>query len=614
MTGKPWTWLHRVVVPAVVAAVSATWISPWLSALTHIGSRGADVDWAEVALPAVVAVTASALAERWVPSRRRLEHRPRAPGPDGRIASERPASRGRGAPAGPGALGRPGLRAAAVPVGARAIAALAVVILVAMSAGLLASALGPAGWPTAAFSPWALHRKLAVGAAGLAWFLALVTWSLGWWLGRREVDEARALRSTGLAAGALAVLFVAGAAHGGRLEHLAGHAALLLLVAFPGAAAVIALVHERDLERRARQRSASRPGGAWLVALVGPMSIVAALAVLLALAIGPGAPLLGLALGRLLAWLGTVIGSIGRLFPHLRPARLRVKPRVSPSRTLPVRELGRAGPPPAWVEPVLVAVVLAVLVVILASAARWLLRRYLARARITAVTTGDDETVVDSLFAWSHLLDQLRGILRRRRRRRHDRRRRSGPRRQELVHAAPAGPDPTGSGEPLPAAGSVRDQYRRFLATAAATGMGRQRAETPAELASRLSCSLPFRAGAGCDPRAEQGPGGAGALGARRVGSGAGGPTGNGPSGEDEVDGREGLGPLTALYQRVRYGGEGGDGAAAEEAAGYVSSVVGWLDSMNQANQPSPGPEPEPEPLQGREAARGRDAVPGQDR
>jgi len=582
-----WTWLHRVVVPAVVAAVGATWASVWLSALVHVGTAPADLSYPLVAGPAVVAVVAGALGRRFVPP---------GCGQAARAALGRP-----GRAAHPGGAERP-RRAGLVPVALVTAVAAGTVAAVGLSAGLVASALGPAGWVVAAFHPWDLHSARATGAAGLAWFVAVAAWTVGLSLSRREVDEPRAVRSSAVAGFALTLFFVVAAVHGGRLEHLAGGAAVLLLVAFPGTAAVLALVHERDLERRALQRSAGPPGSVWFVTFGAPMLLVAGVAVLVALLAGPLGPLVVDAGRQLLVWVVTAVVDALHFLVHLPLRRASHPP--APARQVP--PLRRAAPAathaPLWLTVVASTVAGILLLVGLVAVVRRLWRWYRGRTRSDALAEEPGATTEsDSVFSWSHLFAQLRAALRRRR-----------PRLALRRHRPAPSPPERAASDPTLSAASVRAEYRRLLAAAAVAGVARTRAETPLELAARLAecpASRPLApaaaagaggAGRGPAARGRSGSGGVApgepgvaagepgvaageagvAAGEPGVALGGGAASGVGPTGPEPAGRRgpsEEIGRLTALYHEVRYGGRSDGGGRAEAAARLVGSLLAWL-------------------------------------
>ena len=552
MTGETktsWTWLHRVVVPAILAAVGATWVSTWLAALVHVGTRPARLSYPLVAAPVVVAVTATAVARRVVPEGSWQAARAAlSSGPRTLRRSLHRSARVATTLAGGSAGSELGSLASIGWVGS---VTLAWVAAVALTAGLVSSALGPAGWLVAATHPWNLRGAGPTGAADLGWFVAIGSWVVGTWLSRREVDEQRGLRWNATAAAALTLFFLVAALHGGQLRHLAGGAAALLLVAFPGAAATLALVHQRDLERRILHRAAAPPGPVWLAALGGPMAALAGVAVLAALLVGPLAPVIGHGLHQVFDW---VIGAIVALLRGVRGhPQVRKPTEVPPPAAVGTRHYlaTRRGASPLWVTVLLDSVIGAALLAALAAVAARVLRWYRGRrAHPSVPTEPETEVESDSVFSWSHLFRQLRDALSRRR-----------PRlRLSIRHPRPSSTDPSPPTAPTPepTGGSIRAEYRRLLVAAAAAGKARARAETPLELAARLA-----------SPRSEpaaSAPGRADRSGAASV------EIPSEPAGATDE-----LGQLTEMYDEVRYGAAPDDGERAETAGRLVLSVAAWL-------------------------------------
>jgi hypothetical protein len=158
---------------------------------------------------------------------------------------------------------------------------------------------------------------------------------------------------------------------------------------------------------------------------------------------------------------------------------------------------------PVWIGEVVVVVVIVVGLVLLV---RWLAPR---RARRRTATPAVDEER-DSVFSWAHLRDQVLALFRRLFTRR--RRRSSGADEPGEPVVTVAASDQAG----------IRAQYRRFLAAARQSEMGRAPSETTREFEHRLAGSV----------------------------------VPDGATGE--------LDQLTRLYDRVRYGGVPG---TAEERA-----------------------------------------------
>jgi uncharacterized membrane protein YidH (DUF202 family) len=492
-TTRSWSWLHNVAVPAIVAAIGATWVSTWLGVVTHVGpDRSADVPFVAVAAPAVIAVAVAALGSR-IRSRRRR----------------------------------------------RAVIGVVAVAGAAISAGIIAGVIGSAPMAVAALHPWDLHGAIPVAAGKLAWFVAIVAWLAGLWLGRGELEETQVMLSVGLAVGALVLFFLVGATdHRNTFHHGAGTAAVLFLVAFPGGGAALALVHERELERRTLRRPNTRPSAAWLVALGAPMAVVAGAAVLLALVIGPLAPLVG----RALEWTASTIWSVLSAVTRWLGGLFHVSGRVR--RELPGRS-GARGVAPAHPAGssllgtiILIAIGTAIAALVLYGVIRVLIRlyRYLARrARPAGAGAEDDE--VDSVFSWGHLLDQLLGLLRRR------------LRRLTLHHhpTAEVAPASSGDGSTL-TPDSVRAHYRSLLVQARTAGYGRLASETPIEYGRRLDEITP----------------------------------------EANREPDESLDRLTVLYDRIRYGPTPAEPDDTAAAGGYVAAVTARLVAPSPAADPPP--------------------------
>ena len=126
-----------------------------------------------------------------------------------------------------------------------------------------------------------------------------MAWARGTWLGAAPASFRHAVRAMVLAAGALvAILLLAQRGDDPQLRAVARAAGPMLFVLFPLGAAVVALVHERDLEREALLQPSSRPSPVWLLVLGMPMAGVAAVALLVALVVGPVAPVVGRGVGR----------------------------------------------------------------------------------------------------------------------------------------------------------------------------------------------------------------------------------------------------------------------------------------------------------------------------
>jgi TRAP-type C4-dicarboxylate transport system permease small subunit len=251
------------------------------------------------------------------------------------------------------------------------------------------------------------------------------------------------------------------------------HAAeVLLLVSFPFAIALLAVVSERERERNSLRNRRSRPNIAWLGAVLVPMAAVAGVAVLLALDLRPLVRLLGEAVRRVALWVLDVLDDVLSFLASLVHLSVHTQTRVTTRSggTAHFKEVSSRTP--AWIS-VLAIVIGAVLLVVLAVVAFRALRALLRRRRPRRVPVApllDEEK--DSLFSWSHLLDQLLGVLRRWL---------GGRAGGAAEMAGTTTRDSDGRGPD-----SVRSHYRQVLLAARAAGHPRRAFETPLELDSRL--------------------------------------------------------------------------------------------------------------------------------
>jgi hypothetical protein len=420
-------------------------------------------------------------------------------------------------------------------------AVLAVIVLVGatLSAGLI-SQLNSAPLWRVAFLPWTVNGHNAMVAAASAWLLAGLGWGRGVWLGVRPPTFGHVAWSFLLGAAAFVGLFIGHAdRHAVQLRAVTGSAGWLFFVWFPFISAVIALVRQRDLEASVMHRTGSRPGGAWLAILAVPMLGIAVIALLLALVVGPGAPIVarGVAHGAAAAGHGIaaaikwVLGLLPESHGHSGAVRT-VAPKLP---TVPVG--GATGAAHSGSIPVYVLIALyLVLAVVAILLLRLLLRSLLSMRRDPAPP---DETVTedsDSVFSWSHLLDQFRAFLRSIWRRLFGRFRR---RADTVVAQRVSDDERAGALE----AETVRRAYRRMLANARANGRGRRRNETARELQVRL--------GVGLAP-----------------------------------EGQAALGTLTALYDVARYGETDHDPATAARASARADEVGSAVtDAAEQARE-----------------------------
>jgi TRAP-type C4-dicarboxylate transport system permease small subunit len=202
------------------------------------------------------------------------------------------------------------------------------------------------------------------------------------------------------------------------------------------------------------------------------MAAVAGVAVLLALDLRPLVRLLGEAVRRVALWVLDVLDDILSFLASLVHLSVHTQTRVTSRSvgTAHFREVSSRTP--AWISVlaiVLGAVLLVVLAVVAFRALRALLRRRRPRRAQVAPLLDEEK---DSLFSWSHLLDQLLGVLRRWL---------GGGAGGASEMAGTTKRDPGGAG-----LGSVRSHYRQVLVAARAAGHPRHAFETPLELDSRL--------------------------------------------------------------------------------------------------------------------------------
>jgi hypothetical protein len=471
---RSWSWLHNVAVPVVLVGVEAAWLSLWLAATAATGAGGrSHLPFVAVAVPAALAALIAGASARF-PMRRWLR---------------------------------------LLAIGVLAVAG------VAFSAWALTSLLDGslAAWVS---RPWGVSGRPLHGAATLAWFVALLAWARGLWLAWEEPSARSVVFAVALDGVAFALFFLVAALdrHNRSFAALTVQASLLLLLCFPAALAALALANERELERwRLRQRSA-RPSIAWLLAVLVPMLAIAVVALLVGLAGGPLRPVVDDAVRGVGSALGAMIDAIARLLAGLVHVRLAAPAGQHAQGALQVpgklgKQRGRA---PLWLKVLafsLAAVIGIVLIVLLVR----LLRTLIARLRLPArVDRGGSEEEADSVFSWSHLLDQLVaallrlfGVFRRRQ-----------PQAAHGPVAAPAVRPGAGAPPEPQEVASVRSHYRRVLRAARLAGHGRLPDETPLELEQRLSKA------------AEGGP----------------------PDGHDAARGA--LEQLTSLYDLARYGSE----------------------------------------------------------
>lgn len=426
-----------MIVPAVVVTVEAAWLSLWLAALAATGpGERSRLPFLALAIPGVLATAFTGL------SARSRAHR------------------------------------AARLVVVAVIAAAGVTATAFALASLLHGSLG--GW----FGhPWRIAGHPTRGETILAWWVALLAWGRGVWIAWEEPTSKAVAASAAIDVAAFAVFFLAAGLdrHDRHFSTLAVQASLLLLLGIPAALAAVALARESELERwRLRQRTA-RPSLAWLAAVLAPMLLAGVVALLAGLAGGPLRPVVVTSARFVGRVLGALLRGIVRLlgFIHLRATAPPVRP-VRGSPVLPPAGHVKVHTPP-WLEAVAITILVLAALVVLLLVLR-LLRMLIARLRLPVARDEDGaEEEADSLFSWSHLLEQLLAALARLFR----------PRRKPVAPApASAGAWQGGELDAIPAeAASVRAHYRRVLRAARHAGLGRAPSETPLELGRRLAAS-----------------------------------------------------------------------------------------------------------------------------
>ncbi len=424
------SWVHSLVVPAVLAVIEAAWLSAWIGAAARLAPGvPADTPFLSLAVPAIAVTSVAALSRR--------------------IGFPR--------------WTRP------------ALLALVALVLAALTAGTLAALYLHGALVTSGFEPWAAPAGLASAGTALAWFLASLLVARGAWLGWAE-PSVRAVATSLVVSGVGFGLFLVVAAidrRDARLHAAAAPAALLLVCCFPAAIAVAALVREREVERWGLGGAHNRPGLEWLAALMAPMAVVVVAAVVLALVVGPSAPLIGRALRAGAHDVAALFDWLARELSHAGTAKQRPLQASTGRPGLPPRAVVHVSIP-GWARLAALAVAAVVGAAVVAVLLRALFPLWLRLRRISLPVPGSRADESDSLFSWSHLLAQLRAALaaffsRFRRTR--------------------SGPPPAAGGWAERAAGpaDVRAHYRSMLTAARAVGQGRAGSETPLELERRLA-------------------------------------------------------------------------------------------------------------------------------
>ena len=347
----------------------------------------------------------------------------------------------------------------------------------ALSAGVISELTRAGSFWQVTTQPWSASGHRAAVIAGVAWFVATLAWGRGSGWAPRRPRSATTAWSVALAGAAFLSVFAGRAdAHVPAFRAATGPAGWLLFVGFPFATAALALVRQQDLEEQVLARAGSPLGAVWFTVLAVPMAAVALVALVVAVTVGPAAPIVGRGVARGAGVVGRAVaaaaGALWDLLP-LGGARTPAAPVPAPSGPGPVTRppLPSHGtlhiPPLVW--QILVAVFVVALVVV---AVRYLRPIGPLKGTPPDATEDDDH---DSVFSWRHLAAQIRdGLLTLFRRLR---------RRRSIRPSIPPMPAPA---DPVDAE-SVRHAYRRMLAAARAAGHARAATETTRELEARLS-------------------------------------------------------------------------------------------------------------------------------
>ncbi len=471
------TSLASALVPAVLVATEATWASLVLGALVRNGASHRDVPFLALAVPAALAALVASVGSR--------------------------------------RFGDPYRRAL--------VLAAPLLVIWLCCAGVYGAATVHVG-ALDVVHPWTLP-----GSATSRSVLALVTTGLavlrGAWLGLGEPQLGSVVASVAVGALAFLVIFVVAALHSHeRFAHEVAHdAAVLLLVAFPGALATLALVHERDLERRSLGRPPARPSAGWLLAVGAPMAAVGGVALLVVFVLAPVAPILGHLLASAGRGIGALLAALARLLGHLSLHGQAAPARANAPAFAKLPPLGlRPEHVPGWL--VALGALLAALLVAGALVLLGRLWRHRPRRKPTRTVATVPDEQRDSVFSLAHLLDQIRAAL--------------GRLGSRATGGSAGGAQDLASGGSCTEPESVRREYRRMLRAARVAGRGRTPGETALELASRLG-SLP-------GPEPEPGPAASLAL-------------------------------LTDLYDEIRYGDATEDARDRARASSLADAVVSSL-------------------------------------
>lgn len=353
--------------------------------------------------------------------------------------------------------------------------------------------------------------QVAVRATTWAAVAAALAWGRGTWLGLvpPSVNQAAVSMVVGWAV-VLDILVQRAIRHSAAFERATSAAGWVLVVFFLAVSTAYGWTQVHSLERVVSRRpAAAGPGGAWLAVVAAPLALVSAVAFLLGAATSVFPAVAGAARDVARALNVAGLWLFARLFDlfahhHFRLHRIAIQGPPALGGGHPARRSSLIVNVLAAVPEMLAALGLLALLVFLVTLVVRRLRR-----RIPVKRPDEERT---SIFSWSHLWAQVRAVLGRWRGGLARWWRRQGP-------AVPGGALPVRAAAAEEPADPVRAAYRRFLRAAEAASVGRDPAETPRELAVRLTL--------------DRGP----------------------------------LGTLTGAYERARYGERKEPGSEAVEAA-----------------------------------------------
>jgi hypothetical protein len=401
----------------------------------------------------------------------------------------------------------------------------------AVTAGCL-SELSVAGsvWRVAV-QPWSSQGHHTAVVAGAAWFVAIVAWTRGTWLGTVRPSFRHAAWSTGLSAIAFIGIFAGRAPHRDiSFRATTNDAGALLLVFFLLTGTVLALIRQREIEKEVLYGTSAGPGFRWLGVLAVPLAFIAGLSLLVAVGGGPLVRLAGRAARVVIRAIGWVLAKLWHLVPRSGQGRTAQQPHrlvnaPSPGAQPPLRHAANV-PMVAW----------EVIGALSVAAVIWLALRYLRPhlLRRSQDSSPEVDEERDSIFTWSHLIEQfqlaLLRLLARFRRRWH---------RNEAVHDTTPG---FGPGEVwLDTIEDIRAAYRRVLVVARQAESPRAAAETAHEFERRLSHAFYT---------------------------------------SPDNDSSASLHVLTSLYQRVRYGDSCLNDHELESGQAAADAVIAQLEGL----------------------------------